>query len=790
MKKLAYSILALAAILSVSCSKEKEAPVAAPASEGMYRVSIKAAIEPGTRTSYENDKTFSWKAGDVIQALTLSPDQDYLRVAELTAESDGTETIFTGEVEEGYTLYSIAFYTAADSYITFDDEGEIYVNMPSFTYIDGDNTQYYTAQSANPLSNLPLTGVQNEDGTYIFFTAAGAAKFSFEDIPEGAAYFAVEYSTNYLSGQFALDENGVLNMDNARKGSYERDGQTYNYASRYIVYHFDRSEDGTGSIYMPLPVGEIPAGATVSFYDSELENVLYSRTIRSAIPVERNKVTEIASFSATSNVEWEDMGTGAYYDLLPFYFMNEDVNTFVGVEFYRDPATPGVYRIENPYPLAAADREYTIPESYELPEFLTFTVLKDNTVIYDDIHTGYVDPEDDPKVYGDWFGGCPANWGEDNSYNFVAKYHEDGTPDLMVLSPLYLYQNLSSGGYYYAYSRDTWKNMWVTVYFPGCDLENQYDLYCSVELTEIADDSPAQPYANVEVDLGADFAGGHVVVATSKAAAEEMFAAGLGAEVTESGTVLAPFPADAPSGEYFAFLKTIPAEGFTENCALVFDSGDEFVYYRSDEDLGLTFDDIVGSYTGNNYYRTSSTGWTSAPTDLTLSVEESDDPLAGFDLMFPSLCPEIAQGIAGRLGTATAVPVYGTFDTEHGVITIPAGQVAYTVKPRVGTTYNLTTGDVYGGDIVLYLREANTLRNKTNIGFFQGENLMGNTNADTYFYRNGTTNAPRKATGRKSYGFRPIELGLEKNIGHFEGLVRPAERIEFVGTRVRESVAR
>ena len=112
------------------------------------------------------------------------------------------------------------------------------------------------------------------------------------------------------------------------------------------------------------------------------------------------------------------------------------------------------------------------------------------------------------------------------------------------------------------------------------------------------------------------------------------------------------------------------------------------------------------------------------------------------------------------------------------------------MKPRVGTTYNLTTGDVYGGDIVLYLREANTLRNKTNIGFFQGENLMGNTNADTYFYRNGTTNAPRKATGRKSYGFRPIELGLEKNLGHFEGLVRPAERIEFVGTRVRESVAR
>ena len=616
-------------------------------------------------------------------------------------------------------------------------------------------------------------------------------QFSFTDIPEGAAYFAIEYSDEPLSGFFTWDEEGIITNKTARKGTYdytdsEGNSHTANYSSRYVVYHFDRSEDGTGTIYMPLPVGRIPAGAKVSFYDEELEEVLYSRPIRSDIPIGRNKVTEVASFSAVNT--WESIGTALYYDILPFYYMNSDVNTYVEVEVFQDAGMPGVYRLQNPYPIAAEEREYTIPEQYELPEYLTINILKDNSVIYDDIHTGYNESDYASAGYGDWFGGCPASWGEDNAYNFVAKYDENGDPEYVVLSPLYLFASPNGQSFYYAYSDDTWKNMWVEIYFPNA--ERQYYLSCGVDLTEIVDDNPVAPYGSVSLQLGAegygcDYAGADLVIAKDRESAEAMLAAGLGVRATESGEYEVPFPEEAPTGEYFAFAKTIPAEGFTENCALLFDSGEEFEYFRKDEDLGLTLEDIVGSYIGSNYYRTASAGWTNSSTDLTFVIEESDDPLSGYDIMFTELCPEIAEAIGGRGATVTAIPVYASFDTAHGILTIAADQPAFKVKPRMGSEYTLTTGDVYGEDIYLYWTEAGTLRNKTNICLWKDGDRAGNTNVDTTFYRDDTGNNAPARVSRPFSGFRPFHAP-ETSISRYPGLDKtPREKVLFTGERTK-----
>lgn len=765
MKKLAYSILALAAVLSVSCNKEQEAPVA-PSTSEKHTVSIKAAIAPGTRTSYENDKTFSWKKGDVVQVMTISADESYLRIEDFTAESDGPETILTGEVEEGYTLYGIAFYTAADSYVAFggENDGNIYVNMPSFTYIDGDNTQYYTAQSANPLANLPLTGFENEDGTYFFQTASGAAKFTIEDIPEGAAYFAIEGSSVALSGQFALAQDGTLNAADARIGSYTytgSDGQEHTsyYSSRYIVYHFDRQADGKGTIYMPLPIGEIPAGATVSFYDDELENVLYTRPIRTAIPIERNKVTEVATFSAS--YEWESMGTGAFYDLPVFYYMtaeddreNDEILYHMSmVEFFQDKNVPGVYRFENPYKAAAEYRGYTIDEEFakDMDDYLTITILKDGTIIYDDFYTGYKYNSTSGGTTADVhpFAACPGNWGDDNSFNFVAKYNADGVPTNAFLSSLYLYAK--DGGYYYWNWPDSWSYMWTTILFP--DAEEQLDLNCSVSMTEIADDTPAHPTAKVELSLGDDLVGAYLVIAPDKETAEEMIAAGKGTYATETGSFVAPFPEDAPTGSYFAYAKTVPAEGLTENCGLLFVSEDEFDYFRTDMDRQLTMEDIVGSYTASNYYftfkqyRVLNYGWTSQPETLTMVIEESDNPLSG-DIMFTDICPEVVKSFAGK--KVTASPIYGWFDTATGVITIDPGQTAYTASSNYYTVSNID-----GEEVSLYLKEPGVVFCKNNIAFMQNGEMNEYdmpeawTNTETTFTRDGSSSAPALAPARR-----------------------------------------
>ncbi|MBQ9892242.1 MAG: hypothetical protein IJM35_03680, partial [Bacteroidales bacterium] len=194
MKKYLYGILALAGILTISCNKVAEPEVVVPESAaGKHLVSIKASIAPETRTSYADDKSFSWVKDDSITVITLSPDEQYIRLSTFYAQSSGPETVFTGEVEEGYTLYTMAFYTAANSGVAFGGEGDsnIYFYLPSGTAIDGDPETEYTVESANPLANMPLIGVQQEDDSYLFYSATGAAKFTFTDIPEGASYFVV-----------------------------------------------------------------------------------------------------------------------------------------------------------------------------------------------------------------------------------------------------------------------------------------------------------------------------------------------------------------------------------------------------------------------------------------------------------------------------------------------------------------------------------------------------------------------------------------------------------------------
>ena len=804
MKKFFVLAAALTGLLAVSCNKEKDAPILRtdePAAT--HTVTFKASIAEGTRTSYANDKTFSWKAGDVVQVMTLSEDEEYVRLADFTAQSDGPETIFSGEVEDGYTLYENAFYTAFSSFVAFGEDSEenthLYLYMPTFTFIDGDSETYYTAESANPLSNLPLLGFQQEDGGYVFQTAAGAVKFSFENIPEGAAYFAIEGSANYLSGQFTFNENGVLTMDNYRPGYYTRtddegkESKVY-YASRYLVYHFDRNADGTGSIYVPLPVGEIPAGATVSFYDEELEEVLYTRSLRAAVPVNRNQVTELASFSCTN--EWESMGTGAFFDMPVFYYMTaeddretDDILYHMSlVEFFQDKNRPGVYRFENPYKKAAEYRGYTIDEEFaeQMDDYLTITVLKDGTIIYDDFYTGYKLSSSAGGTTADVhpFAACPGMWGDENSFNFIAKYNADGVPTNAFLSSLYLYAK--NGGYYYWNWPDSWSYMWTTILFP--DAEEQLDLNCSVELLEIVDDTPAHPTASVEVKLGEDLVGAYLVVAPDRETAEEMFAAGKGTYATESDIFTAPFPEDAPTGTYYAFAKTVPVEGLTENCSLIFMSEDEYDYYRSDMDRQLTLDDVVGSYTGSDYYflirmyTMTGNGWTNSERTLTMAIEESDNPLNG-EIMFTDICPELAKAIGGK--SLTASPVYGWFDTATGIITIDPGQTAYSS----GSTY-YTVGDIDGKAVSLFLKEPGVVYCKHNIAFLQNGEMNkygvpdGWTNTEVTYSRTGNSGAPASAPARTRTTARPKAGHTAPSLANPFSAQRPVESdIPFLGHR-------
>ena len=168
MKKFFFFAAALIGLLAVSCNKEKEAPVA-PVTAGKHPVSIKAAIAPGTRTSYENDKTFSWVEGDTIHVYTVNEATSMARVAKLVAQSSGASVDFVGEVEDGFELTSFAVYTAKNSWLSWD-ENDFYVYLPGTTAID-DAEYEFNVDSNNPMSNVPLVGDVDDQGVFHFSTA-------------------------------------------------------------------------------------------------------------------------------------------------------------------------------------------------------------------------------------------------------------------------------------------------------------------------------------------------------------------------------------------------------------------------------------------------------------------------------------------------------------------------------------------------------------------------------------------------------------------------------------------
>jgi hypothetical protein len=267
-----------------------------------------------------------------------------------------------------------------------------------------------------------------------------------------------------------------------------------------------------------------------------------------------------------------------------------------------------------------------------------------------------------------------------------------------------------------------------------------------------------------------------------------MIAAGNATQATESGSYIAPLPEDAPTGTYYAYAKTIPVEGLTENCALLFASEEDFDYYRSDMDRGLTLDDVVGSYSASNYYFTlkqykrTGYGWTSAAQTMTMVIEESDNPLSG-DIMFTDICPELVKAIAGR--NITSSPVYGWFDTATGVILIDPGQTAYTYN---SSTY--TVANIDGEAVSLYLQEPGVVYCKNNIAFLLNGEMdpsygvpEGWTNAETTFNRSGSSKAPAKVPARQTSTTSKAGHSAPSLSNPFSSRRPVKEEIPFLGHR-------
>lgn len=756
MKKLFYSVLALAGILAVSCNKEMEqkaVKIATDEAVSTHTVTVRADFSAETRTAYADDKTFSWVKGDTIHVYTVNEAAGTARVAKLVAQESGATAEFVGEVEDGFELTSFAVYTAKESWLTWD-ENDFYVYLPGTTAID-DASYQFNVESSNPMSNVPLTGTLDEDGVFHFKTATGVLKFNLTDLDPDASYFElIAADDNMLQGYFAVDvENGTINRDGGREGTYtytDKDGneQTARYSYTNLFYKFAPDAEGKATIYVPVPVGTLGAGATIQIYDSS-DNVIFSQATKKDITITRNKVTELVPLKA--KVEWISLGTGKYGD---HYSFNADYDQ--DVEIQQSSANPDEYRIVNPYAsyiqLLKDNDAYTESDALTGPsEYINFRILKkgervngvtvehDDLVWFDAYYTGILDDN-----YGvDPFYAHPSRWGSQIAESqwlrsIVVKYQADGkTPANIQLAPVVFWLvDPDAGSGYWSGTNYLGYNNLIEIKFPGAE---RIDLDASVSYVEIVDSTPEQAIATVAFEHSSVIAGAKIVIAANEADAQAALAdAARYTEATEAGDYEVKLPANAPSGDYYVYAQTTVSDDLTPVSAQLLVS-ESFKYFNADTDLGYTIDDVIGNYTASNYYYVS--GWTDAPETMTMTIEESDDPLSG-DIMITSLCPEVMN----NYGTVTFTgALYGYFNTATGEISVPAKQVFATGGGAQWYVCNFS-----GGDLQLLLTAPGKIMNEGNYAFYaivNGEDYGRQcwTNTKVLFERTATGSSPALA---------------------------------------------
>lgn len=700
MKKLLYSVLALAGILAVSCNKEAEAPVANEHNGKTHTVTLKAAFaqEGETRTEYANDKTFSWVKGDIVYVRCASEEEWYW--AKFEAQTDGATTDLVGEVDEGFEPYDVAVYAPGDRrVISYACNGStVSVVTPISYHLDGygltesadGNSPYWNSISVpsdNPLSLLPLVSVTKDEVLY-FQTAMGVLNLNLTEVSSEATHIRITSGDKYLGNYLMVQDGMITNEDPLTEE--DEDGESV-YATSFMEYYFQPTSDGNVSLMIPLPVGTLGVGTSIEVRDAN-DAVLFAKTTKKDIVVERNKITKLVPLAASAS--WETLGTGKFVDNYLWSSMGAQDDTYVDVEIQKSLTQDGYYRIVNPYGAAAKAFNYKAPYTVKGPQDLVFhvmavgeklystTVTLADQIYYSEVNTG-IDASDDyldDDITGDDLEYVAHHPGDYRAFsaeekwgrNIIAKYGADGNPANVIVAPIYLW---GADSYWSGNNPLHETNNVIQILFPG--VSSAVELDSSISFGEVTDDTPEQAVASASINLGNDVVSAKVVIATDLAAAKAAIAANQNVtEVTASGEIDVLFPANAPSGDYMVFAYTQAKDGFTEAANQYIYSA-SFKYFNSNDDAGYTLADIVGVYDSapmHIAYYNNGWNWGDGKAVNTITIEESDDDFLGNIMITEIECTAETRGYTLVTGSGYG-PLYGTFNTATGEVLIPLGSL-------------------------------------------------------------------------------------------------------------------
>ena len=275
MRKISVIGASLLLLALGSCSREKETTPA----DGFVKMRFTAVVGE-TRTAYENDKTASWVAGDAISVYVTNGTDG--QVVTFTAGEDLT---FEGSVPAGYETIVAGAYPA-DAAHTFDASGVKTLHFPA---------SYTLAEGADPASVLPLAGTY-ADGVMTFRHPAGALKFTVDNVPATAVRFRFTAAGQKVNGSFAMDPALAATEVEAEQA---------------VDITFPAAE-GSHAFYVPMPAGELAAGAAIALYDAE-NNLLFQKTVPQTLTVSKNVIKRIAAVETwKKNEDWSAYYYGSY----------------------------------------------------------------------------------------------------------------------------------------------------------------------------------------------------------------------------------------------------------------------------------------------------------------------------------------------------------------------------------------------------------------------------------------------------------------------------------------------
>ena len=272
------------AAATVSCSV-KEMP--ADPADGFKVLTIRAGRE-GTRTSYADERTFSWSVGDRISVLCNDGTGDFLQT--FTATTAAATSEFTATVPANVNLgprsssgYRLAMFPACEDH-KYAASWDIQFHIP----VERD---FRAASGGHPSADVPMFAWGTADEVYRFSNMTGAVKFTFTGITCPSVKFRFTAARHKLNGDFKLYYAGdaqvhVDDASNIRWNTVYTDTDS----ERTVIYYADVT-DGTVSFYLPYVEGEIAGPSTLTLTDAGTGAELYGNDQVRTIQVARNRIT-------------------------------------------------------------------------------------------------------------------------------------------------------------------------------------------------------------------------------------------------------------------------------------------------------------------------------------------------------------------------------------------------------------------------------------------------------------------------------------------------------------------